>query len=462
MLFIMDYLERGYNPGIGSISAYLRSGGHSTSLVITDRTMKEGTIEERLRSLEKRPDLVAFSVLTIHWDRVQTLAAIVKRALQAPVICGGLHPTLMPEEVIQNPFVDILCRGEGEEPVLELADRMDKGLDIWDIPGLWVKRGFGGIFRGEDRIFKNPVPPVIKDIDAFPFWDREVFLEEVTGQGPDFITCIYSDESVPLVAGRGCPYNCTFCSNSALKALYRKANCNLLRRRSVPAIVAEVAYLRANFQVKAVEFWDEQFEVNLSWLEDFCQAYSKGIHIPFLVGLRPENAHPATLSVLKGAGCRMACIGIESGDERYRAETLNRKMTNKEIIDCFRNCREAGIGTLAFNIVGLPDETPEQALATVELNRQAQPDFVQYNAFRPLPGTKLYHYCLEKGYISPGDTQMGFNMPRLALNQPSMSQEDFSRIWKEWQDLEQWLKEKLEERYGKDVSSQRLMLERTE
>lgn len=434
VLFVIDAFERSYNPGIGSISALLKNAGHTTSVLLISRDLHEDEVLRRLRSPGCSPDLVAVSVATLQWNRVKELTRWIRKCLQIPMILGGYHPTLSPEEVLSHPPVDIICRGEGEHPMLDLVEALQRGAPITQIKNLWVKEGAEGFFKNPSRIFKNDVRPTISNLDRLPYWDREFYLTDPYTDGMKYITTVYQKEDTfPITAGRGCPFSCGFCNNSSLRALYTGKG-RYIRTRSVDSLIGEIDYLISRFHVTEFEFWDEHFQVSPDWLENFTEEYRKR-GIPFWVALRAEVCRDNVLSFLSMAHCKTVIVGVEHGNEEYRKKFLKKTVTNRELIHAFEKIREFGIGTLSSNMVGLPEETPELARDTIRLNRILKPDLMIFNTWKPLPGTFLYEHALKKGYVIQESLLEGFDSERLSLSQPTMSQEEFKQIIKEMGDF---------------------------
>jgi len=152
--------------------------------------------------------------------------------------------------------------------------------------------------------------------------------------------------------------------------------------------------------VSYVRFIDNILGIEKGWLAQFTKLYQKEVNLPFACDHRADLATPEFLKLLKDAGCNFIYFGVESGDENLRKSVLSRFMTDREIKRAFRECRQLGIKTLAFNIVGLPFETPAKVLKTVKLNAQINPNRMVPNIFTPYPYTKMYEISLKEGFIS--------------------------------------------------------------
>jgi radical SAM superfamily enzyme YgiQ (UPF0313 family) len=386
VLFIYPNITRQeYIPlGIGYLSSSLRAHGHRTSIV--DFTWR-GSFGDCLKKIRNtKPDIIAFSVFSGAFDFSVSLANEIKRHYAVPVIAGGPHPTVAPDQTIDAGPFDMICRGEGESSLVGILDRMDHGKPADDIAGIWLKR--------DGKIIKNGVPPLLEDLDTLPFPDRDLFdlsaYLRVRGGAAD------------IMSGRGCPYGCTYCINPFLQDLY-KGKGWYVRKRSVGNVIAEIRELSTRYPVRRLEFHDDVFVANKQWLREFSEAYaSSAAGMPFICSARPEMIDRETVGLLKTAGCASVAIGIESGDEEIRRNVLNRHLSDERIVEAFRLVREAGIATYSYNIVGLPTETFDKIQKTVELNRRAKPSALQVTVFQPYPGTMLETLSREKGWIEEG------------------------------------------------------------
>lgn len=151
--------------GIAYLSAVLKKAGFQTNLIQLTKEISSVEFQERIKTL--KPDLIGFSATSHMFPFVQKYAAAAKEITAVPIICGGVHPTLCPEEVLADKNIDMICRGEGELALLELCQKMEKGEPIENIENIWVKK--------DGKIYKNKIRPVITDLDSLPFPDREIF-----------------------------------------------------------------------------------------------------------------------------------------------------------------------------------------------------------------------------------------------------------------------------------------------
>ena len=369
-----------YQFGIGQISAVLRKAGHQTRL----HHMFGCYDVEPLRAVlaEYRPDVVGFTVVYPQWRFVKRVLADLA-PWKAFTICGGAHTTVAPQCIEEVPVLNAICVGEGEYPMLELVETLRDGKPVDAIRNLWVRRPDGTIVR-------NGARPFIENLDDLPFYDRE-FVDYQAIIDSDFKTATFQ-------FGRGCPFNCTYCSNHVIRDAQAGP---YVRFRSVSGSLEEIRQVVTKFKVKTLYLNDDTFMVKKSWFEEFCDRYPKEFDLPILVNARPEQINDDVCRRLAAARCQRVTIGIEHGNEKYRAEVLRRKMTNESIVQAFALCRKYGFKTKAHFLVGLPRETPELHADTVKLAAAIQPDSFNLHIFEPYPGTTLGDMAWNENLVDP-------------------------------------------------------------
>ncbi|MCD6305343.1 MAG: cobalamin-dependent protein [Deltaproteobacteria bacterium] len=434
-ILFVNHISNGpaFSSGIAALSAFVKRHGNAVSLLNVTPDIKDNQIRDAVKKAS--PDLIGLGVHTPHWEWAKEHIAIIKKASDAPIICGGYHPTLCPEDVIAMPAVDILCRGEGEGPLLQLISRLEQKRPYHDIKGLWVKRRslFG------TKVLRNPVAAPVA-LDDLPYWDRDLFFDSGLSAADLSLTHI---GGFPLASGRGCPYNCAFCNNASLLKMYRQDGdgaAQYVRKRSVQNVIEECRFLIDMYNPSSLEFWDEMFASDRDWTARFCEAYEREISLPFITALRVERADPATLHALHDAGCRCIFFGVEVGNEQYRKRRLNRHMSNSQIKDAFATAKRLGLERFAWVMLGLPDETPEMIQETIDFLIEIKPDIIGWSVYHPLPETELYRYCKEKGYLSDSPIfpyKGAPHYPVPALRQPSLPLETVEMFCDEFRGLKE-------------------------
>lgn len=376
-----------FHFGVAWISAVLKEAGHRTSLIHLTRRISE---VDFVRTVQRGlpTDLLAFSSTTNEYSYVRQMASWAKRHFDIPTVCGGTHATIAPEDAISARGIDMICLGEGEQTLLELCEHLERGEDIANIRSLWIKR--------DGTVIKNSVRPLIEELDRLPFPDREVFhcntLEEM------------EERRLTVLASRGCPYNCTYCCNRAIRQQYPNPK-RYFRFRSVENVVAEIeAALDRYPAIERVIFHDDILTVDKEWFATFSTEYRRRIGLPFACNSRANLMDDTMARQLREAGCVRVNMGIESGNDYIRTEILNRKMSCEQIVRAFAVCKRHGMRTYSFNMVGLPLEGMPAMLDTIKLNAQISPAEIQTSIFYPYPRTELYRLCLERGLLRGQET----------------------------------------------------------
>lgn len=366
--------------GVANLSAILKANGHETDLLLVSHTPD---LMGAIRQYD--PGLIAFSALTGVHLSLEELAVKIKREMNVPIIVGGPHPTYSPD-MINRPAIDIICRGEGELAMLELADAMQQDRDVTKIRNLSVKTKDGTIHSNELR---PPVP-----LDELPPPDRDLYYKKY-----GFLA------KMPMkrfISSMGCPYPCTFCHEPVIRALYKsETKGDYLRRKSVHRIVAEIKDIKQRYPLKHVHFSDDLFFIrnNYKWLEEFAEVYPKEVGLPWNCNIRYDSVTPHAADLLEKAMCYGGAVGLESGNEEIRKVVIRKQSKNDHIVEGARLLREKKIKVLTTNMIGLPGETLDNALETVELNMRLKSDYVRANTFLLFPGLPLVEYARQGGYI---------------------------------------------------------------
>jgi radical SAM superfamily enzyme YgiQ (UPF0313 family) len=377
VIFIQDVIYE--HIGTMSLSAILKKNNHEVDILIPNL---EGGEDEAIKKLKKlKPDLVAFSVITGGHKWSLSMALRVKKSLKKPIIFGGPHATYFPE-IIKYQQVDYVCIGEGEYSLLELCNRIDSGAMKDDIPNIWAKKG--------RKIIRNEVRNLIDNLDELPFPDRELYYKYPK---------LKRSRQKRFMTTRGCPYDCSFCFNHVFRTIYCGKG-KAIRRRSIKNVIEEVLQVKDNYGMHTAYFEDDTFILDRKWIVDFLKEYKKKIDRPFICLIRANLVNDEIIKSFKDARCKRVFMGVETGDEVLRNKLLKKRLTNADIIKAAKLLHKYKIKFKTYNMLGLPDETIENALKTLELNAQIKTNYPWCSIFQPYPGTELGQYAIEKGYMS--------------------------------------------------------------
>lgn len=423
----------GYSCGIGVLSAYLKQHGHETKLIhVSDELDYPMDIDRIVNDVkEYNPGLIAFSSVTNQWFYIKTIAKFIRHTTDIPIVVGGHHANAAADQIIKEKSIDFVCKGEGEIPLLDLVERLERSEPVEAIPNMLVKSngatatstvladGTSGMPLPSDNVgslennvrrfclddgswvIDNPVDRWIDDLDSLPFEDREIF---------DYDRIVQTRHGwAEVIASRGCPYACTYCFNVPFFEMYSKDLKNtdrkvkmkdFIRRRSVRSTIDMLKSVRDNNpHVKCFTFVDDVFAIYSRWLSDLAPVYKEEIGLPFAATSQPLAFNEKIAGLLKEMGCKVVKMGVEAGDWEIRNKILNRNIPDNVLIDAFKLARDYGLKPQAFNMIGLPSETKENMLRTASLNAELRAYIVWVSSFMPYPGTVLDGFCHEHGLI---------------------------------------------------------------
>jgi radical SAM superfamily enzyme YgiQ (UPF0313 family) len=333
-----------------TLAAVLRQGGHRATFVydsdtfgVTDNVLQIPWLARRLSSpakivrriLAARPDAAVFSVLPVAYPWAQQVAAALKADAPAlPVVFTGLHPSLVPERVMRDAFVDYAVQGETENVVLPLLRAAAGRADPASVGNLWFRAG------GEVR-YTFPAEPV--DLDALPLPDKDLFGRYVSHR--------YSYTSM---VSRGCPYECTFCEETCARKVHGP---RYFRRKGVEAVLGELAAGKRRYGFREVIFKDSYLSGDKPWLAQLMGRYKAEIGVPFKCFCTIRGFDAETARLLKDGGCYNVEFGLQTWNDRLRHDILNRHETSEDAVRAFGCCAEAGLWYDVDHMFNLPTES---------------------------------------------------------------------------------------------------------
>jgi radical SAM superfamily enzyme YgiQ (UPF0313 family) len=406
------YTQMGFNHGLASLSACLKLRGHATRLInLNENLPPVPTDADVLAEIEGwRPGLVAFSCLTQQYTAAVKLvrwlrAEAARRGLALPpIIVGGIHPTMVPIDVMGDGLWDHVGVGECEDALVQLVERIERGDAPDDVPNfLSWKRGVRPALAEHAPVASehwnhNPVGE-FPDLRTLPVPDYELFdTQQITNQKHGWFG---------LLSSRGCPYRCTYCLNHKIVDRYRDelgrstTQIGFFRFRPPELLVEEIRSVLARYSnIGTFIFDDDLFTQNVEHAIAVCDAYEKsGIKVPFVVNSHVKQLDPRVAEALARAGCRILKLGIESGSHRVRKEVLQRFMSNDDVLNTVEAAEAFGLHSSGFLMVGLPYETHAERWETVDLLAQSGIGRFRTSLFFPFPGTESYRLSVEGGFL---------------------------------------------------------------
>ncbi len=389
------------NLGIEYISSFLKSKGHQVFLLF-DPAVFSGDIlgnSKLLASIfnvdnliikklaDLKPDLVGFSAYTGNYRWCLKIAKNIKEHLNIPIVFGGVHTSAVPERVLQNKFIDYVIVGEGEYPMLDLIANLHKGPEsLLKTPNFCI--------NDKGQIHINRPRPYIKNLDVLPFPDKSLFYEKI----PLF------EKHYLITTSRGCPYNCTYCSNNMLHNLYCHENKNI-RRRSPDNVIEELKRTKERGKASLIVFCDDVFTFSKPWLKEFVEKYKVTIDIPFFCSVHPSTINKDIANLLKQGRCWLVTMGIQSGSERIRSKVFNRRGNNQQLIDAVACIKDLGIKISVDNIFGAPSETEDDLEQGLALYNQINADRIMTFWLTYYPKTKIIDLAYQHGMLGDEEIQ---------------------------------------------------------
>ena len=452
--------ERGMStipPSIATLSQVLKNEGHITSLFDTtfykfdDELSIEDSDQITMKTLTNRPvldiddddihfkkttrsavndfrvavndfqpDLIAVSCTETTFLRGIKIIDETKD-LGIKNIFGGVFPTFAPELVMQHQSVDMVCVGEGENTIIDLANSISNKEDYSNITNIWMRKNDGTIIKNS---ISRPV-----DIDKLPpltdvgLFGEKRFYRPMGGK---------IRRLLPVETHRGCPYTCAFCNSPGQNRLYGDGDflkgMSFFRKKSMDLVKEEIENHIKNHNVEYVFFWADTF---LAWsdkeFDEFIKMYSD-IKLPYWCQTRIETVDEEKFRRMKDVGLDRITFGLEHGNEDFRRDVVKREYSNEDAIEKIKIVEKLGITFSINNIIGFPDETRELAFDTIELNRQFNSDNTSCSILVPFHGTELHDLCVKKGYLDPNVICAVSNSGESLLNMPQWDKKDMTRL----------------------------------
>ena len=381
--------------GLLSIASYLDHQG--IEIVMIDGARQKNYLA-LIKQYLPECNLAGLSVMTTQIPAALEISKLIREIKpDCQIIWGGTHPTFFPEQTASHPFIDIVCVGEGEQTLLEIAS----GEDLAEIKGIAYKK--------DEQIITNPVRP-LGDPSQMPLFNWNLVSKEV----------LENLKLVPTLTSRGCPHRCTFCINAILK--------NRWRPRTVEQVLVDLKIIKENKYLtgKNLRFWDENFFVDINRAKaitagmidhNLVMPWETTVRVNYLkAGMIDEEF----LALLSQSGCYLLSFGAESGSPRI-LEKIQKDITPEEIISSAKLCLKYKIIPQYSFMIGLPGETKDDMMMTLKLIDRLLKlgDEVQIlgpQAFRPYPGSALYRECLDSGWREPSSLEQWDQLIKNELN----------------------------------------------
>lgn len=274
-----------------------------------------------------------------------------------PIIWGGSGPTLEPDRCIA--LCDLVCVGEGEQALLDLAQRLDAGAPLTDVPGVWAKAPDGTVIKNPGRPLIELEELAIPDFDPARTMrindDRIAYDVYPPNLGTQYI----------IMTTRGCPFSCSFCIESVYQDKFGKKN--HLRRRSVDIVIKELVEAKKKFPfIRSIMFYDDVFTTHPRWLKEFCARYKREVGLPFWCYTYPTTTKKDEIEMLHDAGCVSMTMGIQSGSEEILTNDFNRPVARTKAVEAAQILLDVGVECYFDLITRVQFESERHARETFE------------------------------------------------------------------------------------------------
>ncbi len=419
--------------GLAYLGAVSEQAGYET--LIFDADVEETSVTEAVEQF--KPDIVGITANTPQVMQAWRTARAIKSVLDIPVVLGGPHVSVMPAESSRRPEVDIVVRGEGEPTWLKLCamvERLKTENPNFSPAELLAPENpeLSGILGltyhttdGEEH--SNPDHPPVADLDTLPWPAYHLFkMDQYTNLQPA-TDAIDGAKSFSIMTSRGCPYRCTFCSQSIMPIKWRA--------RSPENVLAEWKHLVEDLGAQEIGLLDDSANIDMNRMMKISDLLveNKLNHVPwiFVNGIRANLATKEVLSHMKAAGLKRTAFGVESGDPDVLL-SIDKKIDHDTIRRAFKNAKAVGLETIGFFIIGLPGETEESMEETIRFACEVDPLIANFSMMTPYPGTKVYEIAKRQGklLLNSWEDYVFFD-GRARYEMPGMSAELIQRKWKE-------------------------------
>ncbi len=382
--------------GIPTVGTYVRTHTRHEVRILDFMTSSARTWRKRLKATlsEYRPDVIGMYISSPYFPVAREVAAAIKSLTNVPLVAGGHHPTLAPQAVLGDPSFDWLIEGEGERAMVSLMDTLAVDGPLTDIPGLW--------WREDGGIRRNPKAKLLP-AEEFCAVDLSLFGDEILR------TNFYIWGILPVMASRGCPSKCSFCSTVEFQKRYPGER--YLRFRDPKQVVAEVAadyekYLPLG--LRTIQFTDLNFLMNVKWLREFCDEYRRlGLNkkLKWSAFTRPDHVTPAAMECLRDSGCVNLRVGIEAANPWMRNTVYRKGISQDRLETGLRMIKDAKISITGYFMAGGPGERPEWLLESLELARRIGVDFPVFFMYKPLADSDVLKHASALGSFVRADAQ---------------------------------------------------------
>ncbi len=400
-LLLISLQSNAYVTGLKYIAANAKAHGHDVKILFLPGYLEAELHPEIEKFItELNPELIGISLMSIEFYPAKNLTRLLRNYFTVPVVWGGVHAIIKPEECIK--YADYVCTGEGEHVMVSLMEHLGaKQGALADMPGLWS--------RNNDTIIRQPDSPPEMELDRLPMQEYlpAYFYGFHNGRMYNFSRhenlfrqyALYGGTCHMLISTRGCPFTCSYCGNAAFVKVYGRK----VRERSVSDVVEEMREVIKNPFVLYMNFQDDCFFThNSEWIEEFCREYKRYIKLPFIVRVIPSMMDRDKMLMLKEAGLCWIVMGIQSGCDRVNNEVYDRRIKFDSVKAAAEVISETNAAPFYEMIVDNPYETEEDMMTTINAMASLKKPYICSLAHLTFyPGTPLAARAAKDSIVEP-------------------------------------------------------------
>ena len=355
-------------------AAIAEQAGHK--VIIIDAVAEHLSLESVIKRIQEfSPDILGFTLTTYGFHQSLTWINNIKEKVNIPVIVGGWHLSIYPQETMHHNAVDYAVIGDAENILPDFLAALESRDSLHAVKGI--------AFKENGKVIITPSAPTTVDLDTVPFPARHLLKNNL------YYNILSSVKNFTvMLSARGCPYQCIFCDLNTRK----------FRMRSANNFVDEIEINYKEFQIREFDIYDSSFTIDKQRVIMICEEIlRRKLKVSWTARSRVDNMDRDLLKVMSRAGCNTIMYGIETGDPVI-LKTLRKHTdieTIKEVVRWTNDCR---IKTLGFFIIGSPGETLQTAMQTIKFSQGLGLDYVQFTRLTSFPNTEIYRMLCEDGF----------------------------------------------------------------
>lgn len=391
--------------GLATLAAVLEENGHRADII--DAAALNLNISDILSRIEPEIDVIGITATTPEIEyAIHIIKQIQNGFPKVKILMGGVHPTIFHKTLVEDGICDMVIRGEAEEAILLLAQQQP----LATIPNL--------TWRAENgEVTVNPQSSNYSDLDKLPF---PAYHKLPMKKYHSALGAAKRMPSIGMITSRGCPGTCTFCYSGMFGSK--------IRLMSPKRVIENIQFLKSVYGINEISFYDDTFTANQQRIKDVCNLIiSEKIDISWSCFARVDSVNPELLKLMKEAGCHQIMYGFESVDESV-LKAINKRTNVLKISNAIAWTQSAGIDIRGAFMLGNPEDTESSIQKTIDFSKKAGIQFAIFNITTPFPGTAIFDWATERGFIKHTDWSL-YDLAHPILELPTISSDAVQKYY---------------------------------